>query len=99
MNKNFKLELRDQTIYIDGYPKTEDSFTKLLKEALNHRIVFQNAEKVVFCVEKQFGDWVVQPVASAPVGFKYFYFHIKELLEKNGPVATLHQDTFWLDCQ
>ena len=94
-----KLELKDNSLYIDGKIATENDFTVAIKEGLHHHISFVNSKEMIFFVDRVAEDWVVKLPAVAPVGFKYFYFHIKEMLEKNGCVATLLQDTYWLDRQ
>ena len=90
-----RIEIRDGDIFVDGNPYSDEKFMNLLKEALNHRIVYQNVEKTVFCVEKQFGQICAAFPASAPCSLQSFISLLKQRLTKNGPVATLHYDDFY----
>lgn len=94
--KTVRLENRDGELFIDSRPASDEKLMTLLKEALNHKIVFQDGYNFIFAVEWILGNLAATFPAAAPMRLKYFVQFFKEKLREHGPVSTLHQDDFYI---
>lgn len=94
--KTVRVENRDGDLFVNNKFTTDEQFISLIKEGLNHHVVFQNGRSFSFIIEEQFGRLVANFPASAPLNLNAFIHIFKNDLMKHGPVSTLHQDDFYL---
>lgn len=94
--KIISVEIKDGNLLLNNHSASDEKLMTLLKEALNHKVVFQDGYKFIFAVEWLFGNLAVTFPAAAPMSLKYFVQFFKEKLREHGPV-TLYQDDFYVN--
>ena len=95
--KTVRVENREgNSLFIDNNPASDEKLMILLKEALNHKVIFQDGYNFIFAVEWVFGNLAATFPAAAPMSLMYFVQFFKEKLREHGHV-TLYQDDFYVN--